>query len=284
MQQPGQKTKHLVMRIPEERRLTRIKRDVHEIVEIGENGNFGELADAGNEGKALLPFKRLDDGIERLECVAERTDARRIQVFQKRLVVLVYEQHDLTIRRRGGEVVDEVAERNRRQFAPTQGNAIAARLVFKEIREQTVELFGAIGLHASEIEPQNRPPLRPIPERLDEEPLEKLALPFEKRLENRDRQRLAESPRPGNEKLRTNRQIYERPKPIGLVDIRKAVLYEFLERINISRELFHEGNDTTPRHAGANNAAGETFPFCASDRRVCKARTDDSVLMERDAQ
>ena len=114
---------HFVVRVAKERRQPLMHRPIVEVVEVGEDGHLRELAHARDERKTLLGLQRLDDGIERLERIAELRDVRLHQVAEKRLVVFIDEQHHATVWRFRRQRVNEIRERNRRNHGPQFANA-----------------------------------------------------------------------------------------------------------------------------------------------------------------
>ena len=235
----GEIPQHLFVRVAEQHRDIRVHRPVVEVVEVGEYRHLGELADAGEEREALLRLKRLDDGVERLEGVAEFRDVRLHQMSEERLVVLVDEQHHLSVGRLRGKGVDEIREKNGRYVTCQFANVEFGRAAMKMSAKQRPELGDIRRLHRAHVEMQDGPLLRPVPLRLNGQIGEPLALALEKRLQSGDGERLPEPTRTRDEELVADVARRHGIQGVRLVDVRKAVLPQFRERVDVCRNLLH---------------------------------------------
>ena len=81
---------------------------------------------------------------------------------------------------------------------------------------------------------------------VDGQPLEQIAIPQKNLLERRERQRLAETPRPRQE-VHPLRRLNELPDQLRLVDVQEAALDEVAERVHAGRDrLEHSYEYTLP--------------------------------------
>ena len=230
---------NLFVRVAEQCSDSRVQRPVVQIVEVGEDRHLGELGDACQECETLLRLERLDDGVERLERVAELRDLGFHQMPEERLVVFVDEQHHLSVGRLRGKGVDEIGEKDRRYVACQFANSELDRTAAQMFAKQRPKLSDIRRLHRAHVEVQDRPLLGPIPLRLNGKPGEEVVFALEKRLQRRYGQRLAEPPRARDEELRADIPRRHRVEDVGLVDVCEAVSAEPLERVGVCRYLFH---------------------------------------------
>ena len=218
--------------------------DVLEVVEAGEQADFRELADAGDEAEADMGVAILDDRVEPAQEVAVGAgDLRRVQRVQNRLVVLVH-QDDRPLPGLGARRPYQMPEAFR-------GRVVAGRdaeLLLQDVElghQVDVQVARFLEVAAAEAEAQHRMAHRPVPAVVDGEPFEQRLVALEQLLAGVEEQALAEAPRTREEVVSA---LVEQPANVGgLVHVVALVLADRSESLHAEGQLASRHGSHTDR-------------------------------------